>query len=670
MMMNKTLSILLCGLLACSVQAQIENKIIAADGSAADVFGTSVDISGDFAIIGAPYDDDNGLESGSAYIFQNNGSAWVQFQKIVPTDIFPDDHYGISVAIDDSVAIVGVQYDDDNGSNSGSVYIYRFDGSNWNEETQLLASDGAIDDEFGFSVDIQANRAIVGAYRNDAVASNAGAVYVFDYNGTSWAETDKLTAADGNVDDFYSYSIALDNNLIVVGAYLDDDNGVNSGGAYIYRYSGSNWSFEQKLVPSNGSGGDAFGFDVAIDNNLIAIGAYAKDNVATDDGAVYLYRYSGTWNIEDELTASDPVMDDWFGYSVGVANDLVISGAYHKDDLGTESGAFYLFGFDQSIWIEELKVEASDGEFGDQFGQALGVDGYLTISGAINDDDEGTNAGAAYIYDMCTYRPKQDLCVATVDSTNGKNLVIWKEPVTSLIDTFKVYSTGSNLLAAYQYGMTEEYTDLSSSPWAGPESYHITSINKCNAESDAMVNHATIYLEANPGSGVVNLNWTDAAGFSFPYYNIWRDSTGTGNYELIWATLASQTSYTDNNPPGTPGIWYLIEVPRGFACNPQWSATISNVSNPYTVGVVENSVFTASVVPNPANDYLLIEFDQFQKEVLIQLISTDGKVVFEQTSSNTIRTELTGLESFSGLYVISILITESGQQFTQRMVLK
>lgn len=666
--MKKNYCAILFAMLATYSVAQTEHKLLGSDGSAGDIFGRSVDISGDFAVVGSPQDDDNGAESGAAYVYHFDGTSWNQQQKLVPASVFPGDQFGTSVAIYDSVIVVGSRYDDDLGTDCGSAYVFRYDGATWVEETQLFPSDGAAGDEFGFAVDINLNNIIVGAYRHDAVATDAGAAYVFYYSGT-WTEADKLTAFDGTIDDFYGYSVAISGPVAVVGAYLDDDMGVNSGGVYVYRTTGPSWPFEEKLVPANGGGGDAFGFDVAIDNNLIVVGAYAKDNVSTDDGSVYLYRYSGSWNIEDELTASDAGMDDWFGYTVAVSGKLVTVGVFHSDDLGFESGAYYLYGYDDVIWIEEIKVLASDGEFADQFGEAVGMDGYRIISGAINDDDRGMNAGAAYVYDICTYRPVQEICVATVDSVSGKNLVIWQEPLTSLTDSFHVYRNTTNLLASYAYGVTESHLDMTSTPWNNPEDYQVTSRNECQAESMQGVPHVTMYLEATPGAGVVDLNWTSASGFSFPYYNVWRDSLGNGDWELIWATLAAQTNYTDNNPPGTASLRYMIEVPRGFSCDPQWNATISNVSNPNTVGIEQTTEPSLSIAPNPSAGLVTITLDRMG-EMLIQVHTIDGRMVMSRNNlvNGPLQLDLSALDS--GVYLVTISGASYDWLSTSRIVLE
>ena len=150
------------------VYSQIsEYKILPADGSNNDAFGNSVSISGDYAIVGAPGDDENSHFSGSAYIFRRDGETWIEEQKLLATDITRGDQFGYSVSISGYNAIVGAARDDDNGLNSGSAYFFRRDSTSWVEEKKIIASDGAEGDLFGSSVSISEDFAIIGAQRND-----------------------------------------------------------------------------------------------------------------------------------------------------------------------------------------------------------------------------------------------------------------------------------------------------------------------------------------------------------------------------------------------------------------------------------------------------------------------------------------------------------------------
>ncbi len=153
--------------------------MLASDGDAGDRFGYSVSISGDYAIVGAYLDNDNGSFSGSAYIFHRDGTSWSQQAKLTASDGVTNDVFGFSVSVNGDYAIVGAFIDDDNGSNSGSAYIFKRDGTNWHEQFKLTASDAAASDHFGTSVSISGDYAIVGANWDDDNGTNSGSAYIF-----------------------------------------------------------------------------------------------------------------------------------------------------------------------------------------------------------------------------------------------------------------------------------------------------------------------------------------------------------------------------------------------------------------------------------------------------------------------------------------------------------
>jgi hypothetical protein len=181
----------------------LETKLLASDGSGYDNFGFSVDVLGDTIVAGARWDGDNGTSSGSVYVFDFNGKYWEE-TKLLSSDGETFDEFGTSVAIIDERIIVGAPGDSDNGTGSGSAYIYRFDGSSWQEEAKLKASDGASADEFGSSVAVSGNIVVVGAYDdNNESGIDAGGAYIYRYNGFQWIEETKVTASDGSRDDYF-----------------------------------------------------------------------------------------------------------------------------------------------------------------------------------------------------------------------------------------------------------------------------------------------------------------------------------------------------------------------------------------------------------------------------------------------------------------------------------
>ena len=325
--------------------------------------------------------------------------------KLTASDAASNDYFGISVAFSNNgLLAIGATRDDDNGqSASGSVYLFSGSGTNWTQQTKLTASDGADDNQFGFSVAFSNNGLLaIGATGDD---DKKGSVYLFSGSGTNWTQQTKLTASDAASDDFFGSSVAFSNNgLLAIGAYGDDV--TVTGSVYLFSGSGTNWTQQTKLTASDAASDDYFGTSVAFSNNgLLAIGAYGVDPGTT--GAVYLFRGSGTnWNQIHKFIgsnySSDTDNDTWFGSSVAFSNNgLLAIGAENDDD--TKTGSVYLFSGSGTNWTQQTKLTASDAASNDYFGRSVAFsnNGLLAI-GAYGDDanDDGNRTGSVYLYDL------------------------------------------------------------------------------------------------------------------------------------------------------------------------------------------------------------------------------------------------------------------------------
>ena len=307
-----------------------ENKITASDGASSDLFGFSVAVGNGRIVVGA-YGD--GSFSGSAYIFDLDGT---QLAKITASDGAAGDYFGISVAVGNGRIVVGAIIDNDNGSNSGSAYIFDLDGT---QLAKITASDGAASDYFGGSVAVGNGRIVVSAYADDDNGSNSGSAYIFDLDGTELA---KITASDGAAGHQFGGSVAVGNGRIVVGATEDDNNGgflsQFQGSAYIFDLDGTQLA---KITASDAAGGDRFGESVAIGNGRIVVGAKDDDDNGFSSGSAYIFDLDGTQLAK--ITASDGAADDLFGFSVAVGNGRIVVGAYGDNDNGSSSGSAYIY---------------------------------------------------------------------------------------------------------------------------------------------------------------------------------------------------------------------------------------------------------------------------------------------------------------------------------------
>jgi len=379
--------------------AEQQAKLLAGDGAAGDWFGSSVSVSDDMALVGAWRDDDNGTDSGSAYVFVRTGTSWSEEAKLLAGDGAAGNWFGSSVSVSDDMALVGAWRDDDNGTDSGSAYVFVRSGTSWSQEAKLLAGDGAADDWLGISVSVSGDTALVGASRDDDNGNGSGSAYVFVRTGTSWSQEAKLLAGDGAPGNYFGISVSLSGDTALVGAYNDDDNGGASGSAYVFVRSGASWSEEARLLASDGAGLDYFGYSVSLSGDTALVGADGNDDYGSDSGSAYVFVRTGTsWSEEAKLHASDGAADDHFGRSVSMSGGMALVGAVENDDNGTTSGSAYVFVRSGASWSEEVKLLASDGAGLDYFGYSVSLSDDTALVGATGDGDNGSDSGSAYVF--------------------------------------------------------------------------------------------------------------------------------------------------------------------------------------------------------------------------------------------------------------------------------
>lgn len=405
------------------------NKIVAGDRSTNAEFGSSVAINGDYAIVGAPQ-----AASGKVYIFMRIGTTWVQQQQLLVSDASGADWVGCSVAIDGDYAIVGALKEDldemggNAVSNAGCAYIFMRSGNVWIEQQKLVASDRATSDEFGGSVAISGDHAIVGARFEDHDATggsesiSAGSAYIFVRNGDTWTQQAKIVASDRNSSDEFGGSVAISGDHAIVGARFEDHDATNgapfnsAGSAYIFVRSGDTWTQQQKIVASDRNTEDEFGASVAISGDHAIVGAPFEDHNASGGasswkaGSAYIFaRYGDIWIQQQKIVASDRDLSDEFGWSVAISGDRAIIGAHHEDDGNSNpnyniAGAAYVFVRGGGVWAQHQKLRASDRALGDRFGASVAISSDHVIVGARTEDEDefGNNtigeAGSAYLF--------------------------------------------------------------------------------------------------------------------------------------------------------------------------------------------------------------------------------------------------------------------------------
>jgi hypothetical protein len=327
--------------------------IKATDGQAGDAFGTSVAMFGNVAVIGAYLDDDRGTDSGSAYVFRFNTTTglWVQEQKLLPTVTGGNQFFGWAVAIDGDTILIGAFGDSQGGSYIGAAYFFKYNptSASWTQLARVRSSDAAPVDFFGCSVGLSNGMALIGARCDDDRGTNSGSVYVFKRNSDAWIEQQKLTASDGATDDQFGLSLAVSGNTAVIGSRFDDDMGNDSGSAYIFAFNGSSWTQQQKLTASDGHASDAFSKSVAICNDTVVVGAEGADyGWVANAGAAYVFQRTGSaWSEVAKLRREIVADNDNLGHGVAVCGNIVLGGALGYDGPlppngnGMNSGAMF-----------------------------------------------------------------------------------------------------------------------------------------------------------------------------------------------------------------------------------------------------------------------------------------------------------------------------------------
>ena len=524
-------------------------KLMADDGASADNFGCSVSISGNTAIVGAYSADDLGNSSGAAYVFEDTGLGWTQVAELIATDGAAGDCFGRSVAVSGNTAIVGAPADSSIRHTAGSVYVFEDTGSGWTQVAKLTATDGAVDDHFGYSVSISGDIVIVGTYR----AGLSGSAYIFEDAGLGWTQVAKLTDDEGTRFEYFGHSVSISGTTAIVGAYFDD---LDSGSAHIFNDTGSGWTRVAKLTAADGAVDDHFGYSVSISGNTAIVGAFRNDEHGFNSGSAYVFEDTASgWTQVSKLTADDGTGGEYFGHSVSISGTTIMVGAYNDDGYHTKSGSAYLFESTGSTWSQLAKVVVNEGELFDYFGSSVSINDGTVIIGMPGGDGERLNSGSAYVF---TRAPFLDLQTASDSGVSHTDDITHDNTPTfdvAAVPYFRVYRNGSQISGDYETG--KSYTD--SVPADGTYVYTVVAMDAAGNESPADSGLSiTIDTDAPPAPTAPKLQPASDTGISdtdnvtsdttptfdveaFPYFRLRRDGFLTGG-------SGTGTSWTDSVP--------------------------------------------------------------------------------------------------------------------------
>eukprot|EP01084_Bolivina_argentea_P247810 414562_1 len=382
-----------------------DSKLQAPDRQPGDHFGYSVAISNNYLVIGAKYEDNGASNAGAAYVYEKDNLEW-KIQKIQASDKQTSDHFGTSVDISNNYIVIGAPWVDDD--NAGAAYVYKRNASaptSWNQIQKIQPSDGSrYNRYFGEHVAIYNEYIVIGSH----LYGTYGAAYVYKINNLgSFEEIQKLQSSDKSSYDYFGSSVAISNNYIVIGAHSEDTGGIgtfttryNAGSVYIFEKNNFGLFVEvQKIQASDKAIADQFGDSVSISNNYLVVGSAFSDSVGQDTGAAYVFErdiVANVWNEAAKLQHSQPHSSDYFGSSVDISNDYLAVGARKQDN--TDAGAVYVYMRDSNAdWNEIQMLQASDiGGFNNEyFGYSVSISNDRLVVGAY-----GANlaTGAAYTF--------------------------------------------------------------------------------------------------------------------------------------------------------------------------------------------------------------------------------------------------------------------------------
>ncbi|AVP96251.1 hypothetical protein C7S18_03165 [Ahniella affigens] len=379
------------------------------DGMAEDWFGMSIALDQDTAVVGSYRHASYGVPgAGVAYVFTRSAGRWHRQTSLHGSNGDIDDFFGWSVAISGDTILIGAPgMAGPNGGQTGAAYVFTRAGDAWHEQAILRASNSDTGDYVGWTVALQGDRAIVGAFAGDPGAiQDAGFVHLFARTAGQWQQQASLSAPDAGAGDGFGWSIALSGSAVVIGAPFADVSGrADAGAAYVFVDQAGSFSYQAKLVANDGDNFDEFGIAVAIYQETALIGAFGDDtSLGADSGSAYVFqRHSGTWAQDLKVLASDGEGSDFFGASLAMDADTAVIGAFSNNTTaGSDAGSAYVFAYSGNLWQEQTQLRPSDSQASDNFSWALALSGNDLFASAYNDDTEaGVNAGTvtAFLFD-------------------------------------------------------------------------------------------------------------------------------------------------------------------------------------------------------------------------------------------------------------------------------
>lgn len=496
---------------------------------ASDQYGRSFAIDGDTAIVGNWRAKISGISrAGAAYIYVKNEGNWTLQQEIVASDLQQNCHFGTSVDIDgDSVVVGGYRCEGE----YGAAYVFTRSEGVWTQQQKLTASDGEFNRSFGSSVAINGDEIAVGDPTYPLYGwSNVGQVYTFSRSGTTWSEDQILTAGDGSGRS--GLTLAMDGDTLIFGGRETYGTGVQ-----VYVNNGSSWVFEQEILGEDTASGDYFGaseFSIDISGDKIAVGSKNEDpSGISNAGSAYIFSRSGTtWTQDQKINASDLEVEDNFGNAVSLNGDVLVVGSDLEDSSGVSNGgSAYVFTFADSSWSETAKLVADDIEIDDNFGFSVAAGEGDFFIGSPNEDASGiSDAGSVYVFSSAFAYSTTPYYLTTSD-TSQKDTSTWTEINGVTLTQTTPTNTDLKYMVSFDGRSTWKYWDEDSWEETGTEGWDINKISYTgnNLDIKSIDYRPTGLAVNNDGTKVYLSGLKNDSVYQFDLSKPWDLSTAVNN---------------------------------------------------------------------------------------------------------------------------------------------
>lgn len=408
-----------------------EKRIIADDGREYRRFGFAVAVDSAYIAVGSPGTLVDVANRGTVYIYRDSLGIWVEHAQLTPDDVLPFDLFGHSLSSYKNQLLVGSQGDSAYNRLSGAAYLFqRINGVY--QQTAVFRSPALVPkDQFGYSVALSENLCVIGAPADGGLLPASGSVYVYQPDPAvagAWRLDAKIFPTDNNYFNRFGESVAVSGGRIIVGAPYSTSPLKTAGDAFIFEKQNGKWKQAAKLSPADGNFRNMFGAAVAIDGDFAAVGAFRDDVGDFDTGSVYVYRLTDDkWLQDVKLVAADADSGDFFGYSVSLYNNYLVVGAPGDNGNGADAGSIYAFLRGEQGWSQKTKKAANDQELKDKYGSAVAVGKDMTVVGAPHKKiKDQVSRGAAYVYgNIEDLALPVTLTAFAAEQSNGAIVLTW-----------------------------------------------------------------------------------------------------------------------------------------------------------------------------------------------------------------------------------------------------